>query len=104
MEMEAAMIEIPYNEDFSDNVDRYHSWRDGYMPCIICGKPVDMSKNPTMVNVVQGSELATEEEAEAIMTTGHGDCGGYPIGANCLKKRPELKPYALKSPKSKRSK
>jgi hypothetical protein len=70
------------------------------MPCIICGKPVEMAGNPAMVRVFWGTHIVTDAEARGIISREGegGDVGGYPIGAGCLRKHPEIRPYTRAEP------
>lgn len=62
---------------------------DNY-PCIVCGKTV---KKPIFfLRVVEGGSHALFPGEEYIDTA--ADLGMYPVGTHCLKKFPELKPYA----------
>lgn len=83
------MIEIPDHPNYHDNAEKCEG---DEQPCVVCGKPVT-GDNVAYVHVVGGGgylALPDDEFDEA------GDCGAYPIGAGCLKKHPELKPYAQK--------
>jgi hypothetical protein len=66
------------------------------MPCLVCGKPVNNPK--WQIRVHEGGFTAvTEAEADLLNQQGcsDADLGCHPIGANCLKKHPELQPYAV---------
>lgn len=57
----------------------------------MCGRAV--TKPQWTVHLHNGGEsLVTEEEAAKLDAA--GDMGCYPIGADCLRKHPEVKPYA----------
>lgn len=65
----------------------------GEYPCIVCGKPIDPARATHMVHVHRGGGWAvTEEEAGKIDQS--YDLGLHPIGSDCLRRHPELKPYA----------
>lgn len=89
----AMAIEIPFNDDFGEQMDRTGS--HGRSPCIVCGR---QCPNPRyMVHVHGGLQtIVTEEEAEQLNNSDEsgGDMGMWPIGTDCLKKHPELRPYA----------
>ena len=80
---------------------RYHDHvgksdgNDDYQPCIICGKPVNIDTNPKTVPWIHdhngGGCAVTETEARALDPG--ADLGWWPIGSDCLRKHPELKPY-----------
>jgi hypothetical protein len=55
-------------------------------PCIMCGKHI--AKPKFMVHVGHGGNYALDPA---------GDLGGFPIGVDCLRKNPTLKPYAIYS-------
>jgi len=87
----AMAIEIPFNDDFSEQMDRTGS--HGRSPCIVCGR---QCPNPRyMVHVHEGLlTIVTEEEATRLNEDDpSGDMGMWPIGTDCLKKHPELRPY-----------
>src|SRR5690242_14568660 len=85
-------IAIPYKDDFTDQMERTRAHGD--YPCIVCGRKV---RDPRYMVHVHGGGLtiATEQEAEELNKDEEGaaDMGMYPIGADCLRKHPELKPY-----------
>lgn len=84
------MIEIPRHPNYSKNQQKAPA---DSAPCACCGKPV---RNPVYwIATYQGYYAVTE--AELIALDPSGDSGGFPIGADCLKKHPELKPYVVKS-------
>lgn len=92
------MIEISKLSGFDS--DRYSKNQDqcrgDNYPCVVCGKPV---KNPKLyVRYFWGTHAVTDQEAEEIIAKegNGGDMCLYPIGAACLKKHPELKPYVHK--------
>lgn len=61
-------------------------------PCIICGKGI-REPWPHTVHLYMGATLVTEEEAKTIDES--GDLGGWPIGNDCLRKHPEIRPYLI---------
>jgi hypothetical protein len=84
------MVEIPYNPNRIKNQEQREN-KDAY-PCIVCGKAA--GKSPWMVRVVNGgTDIGTDEEGDADPSS---DLGYYPIGTDCLRKHPEVKPYAKK--------
>lgn len=85
------MLDIQQNADFDKQVSK-HGYSTGY-PCVVCGRAVNNPKH--FVRLFWGYTAVTRAEAaEIIAKEGHGsDLGGYPVGANCLKKHPELLPY-----------
>lgn len=89
------MIEIPFDDNFSENQDKFPC-HDAQQPCVICGRAC---KNPRyMVRVHDGyTKIVTEEEAERMNTVDYDkyadDMGMHPIGPDCLRKHPEIRPY-----------
>lgn len=82
------MIEIPHHPNYSKNQERITG--DAY-PCVVCGKAVTRP-NPKQVRMWLGTALVTDAEAEALNDPA-SDMGYYPIGNDCLRKHPELRPY-----------
>lgn len=89
------MINIPIHAKYSENEHKTGANKKGFMPCVVCGKAI--SKKSTSAKVVRvhngGISLVTEEEA-LVMDEG-ADLGSYPLGADCLRRYPVLKPYVL---------
>ena len=67
--------------------------------CIVCGNGVNIDKAAWLWIHKGGSTVVTKEEAERLNAEGHGasDVGYHPVGPCCLKRHPELRPYAVKS-------
>lgn len=68
---------------------------DGY-PCVVCGKRI--ARPRWMVHLHKGgSHIVTAAEAAELNAAGHegGDMGAYPLGTDCLRRHPRLKPYAV---------
>lgn len=87
------MIEIPYTSDHTANQERVDTLK--YMPCIVCGRAIK-SETPAMVRVYWGSHIVTAEEAEQLHISEGGDGGDlyyYPIGPDCLRRHPGIRPY-----------
>lgn len=82
---------IESNANRSEN-ERRHCRGDLY-PCLICGRPI--AKPKYSLHLWYGSMAVTEEEAAALVAKegDGGDTGFYPVGSDCLKKHPELRPY-----------
>jgi hypothetical protein len=73
-----------------------NAYRDGYAPCIVCGRGVKLANHKLFVWVHEGGgHVVTTEEGERLNASGESgaDLGSQPIGRDCLKKFPELKPY-----------
>ncbi len=89
------MIRIPYADDHTRNQERVAF---KYTPCIICGRAIK-AESPAMVRVYWGTHIVTKEEAEQLHIEESGDGGDlyyYPIGPDCLRKYPDIKPYVHK--------
>jgi hypothetical protein len=84
------MLDFTPNADHREQEQRIKDFHD--TPCVICGRGVKEPWKHT-VHVYLGFTLITSEEAENIDPS--GDLGAWPIGANCLKKHPEIKPYLI---------
>lgn len=65
-------------------------------PCYICGRIIDQRKPHTLVHFGFGGWHAVTEEENA--TNEAGDLGFWPVGSECLRQQPELRPYAVKRP------
>ena len=84
------MILIPeYDSDLRERNETKLGIDD--YPCVICGKPIKNWKYSIMT--YEGAYAVTEDELKTLDNS--GDSGAYPIGSHCLKKHPELKPYAF---------
>ncbi len=83
-------VTIPFDPKRAENEARTHANSDGCQPCIVCGRKV---RNPQhMVHVHNGGvTIVTETEAEQMDAS--ADVGLYPIGSDCLRAHPEIKPY-----------
>lgn len=99
------MIDIPMNADFREQQERtcYKAGRS-YQPCVVCGRAVREPRN--MVHVHHGfATIVTEEESQELNKTEweNGDMYLFPIGPDCLKLHPEIKPYVQEMPHVKAS-
>lgn len=85
------------NKPFYKNPVEYNG---ALPPCTMCGRPIK-AKYPKMLHLYNGGSLiVTTEEAQEFNRTGEysggsGDMGAFPIGPECLKNYPQLKPYAF---------
>jgi hypothetical protein len=64
--------------------------RDEFWPCIVCGLPIDGQK-AKWIHVIDGGCRAAEDGDE--IDPG-GDMYWHPIGPDCLRRQPQLKPVA----------
>lgn len=87
------MIEIPVSPQHNSNAEK----SGVFCPCVVCGKAVT-SANPWMLRLFWGTTAVTESEARQIIAEQGegGDLGMYPIGAECLRRNPALRPYAIR--------
>lgn len=81
------------SDRYSENQDRFPCKGDAY-PCVICGRPCPNPKY--MIWCHNGGNTAvTLAEGHRLNKSGHAgaDLGMQPIGADCLRKNPQLRPY-----------
>lgn len=66
-------------------------------PCVICG--IAVSKPKFQCHVIGGGSLALLPEDEALFAADHaaqaGDLGAQPVGTDCLRRFPQMKPYVF---------
>jgi hypothetical protein len=76
----------------SPNYDRNESrCEPDETPCKLCGRPIkDQSKAKQLHFGTGNAVLITEDEPEVGTAD---DCGYFPVGPNCARKYPELKPF-----------
>lgn len=93
------MLIIPDNPNRSKNEERFPC-KDGQQPCIICGRPCNMDTAAVVlladcqkVGDSFGLAACTPEEFRQTEPGCRLYC--YPIGPDCLKAFPALKPYIL---------
>lgn len=80
--------------------DRYDqnvkATRSEHLPCILCGREC---KHPKFFVWEHngGGTLVTLQEGEELNEAGHSgaDLGLQPIGPDCLKKHPQIKPFVI---------
>jgi hypothetical protein len=100
------MIECPSvsREEYKRNEERSKNANSGtpQTQCYICGS---RCKNPTLwIHVTYGGAyvLMQEEATPEWMGKNPGDLGLQAVGASCVRKYPELKPYVQKIPARKK--
>jgi len=59
-------------------------------PCVVCGKGVTPRQARYLMVDLATYDAVTPEEAKT-----RPESGGHPIGADCLRRHPELKPYIV---------
>lgn len=72
--------------------------RDGEVECIVCRRPIKASTHKLWIWVhLGGGHVVTTEEGERLNTTEDvaGDLGAQPVGAGCVQRYPQLKPYLI---------
>lgn len=82
-------VEVP--KSLVDARSRRHG--DRYM-CIVCGLAMPSPK--FMCHVIDGGGVALHPDDEGIYVSDGGDMNFLPVGADCLRRHPALKPYAVK--------
>lgn len=82
------MIDIPSSPVKARNERVYG--HNGGAACIVCSMPINTEKHKFWVRLFEGCLICTAAEAEADPS---GDTGYYPVGKECIKRFPELKPY-----------
>lgn len=87
------MINIPSSPVRERNERIYGN--NGGGACIVCSKPINTDKHRLWVRIFEGCFICTAAEAEADPA---GDTGYYPVGKECVKRFPELKPYVEEAP------
>lgn len=92
------MINIPFSENYGQNVNKYNAYSEGYELCAVCGRGIREEKVKYRVHVWRGSKLLLEEELSAMSPEDKDGSymGEYALGRDCLKRHPELKPYLCK--------
>ncbi len=87
------MQAVKRSPDYDSNYARAPH-NTGKETCVVCGRNV----NPVQARWLHlhegGLTAVTEEEAEILNPA--ADMGMYPIGRDCLRSQPALKPYAHK--------
>lgn len=84
------MIKIPTSASYSKN---YAGHSGEHEPCCVCGKAVKAPRHYLHMHC-GGSHAVTE--AEAATLPDNADLGMQPVGADCLRKHPELRPYVTR--------
>lgn len=82
------IVEIPQSENYYNGPAAYGD----RLTCIVCNRPVT-AKNPAYLRVVESGGYAVLPQFQDEYDGDAGDLGLYPIGPNCLRRYPQLKPY-----------
>jgi len=80
------MISIPVSKAKASNERKYGD--NVGDACVVCSRPIAEPKY--MVRIYAGCDICTDAEAEA---NPDADTGFYPIGTECIRKHPQIKPY-----------
>lgn len=88
------LIEYHNSEHYTFNTRRMGNLRGNLTPCLICGKGIKNLDKAAWVHVVAGGGMILRPDLE--WEDGLSDLGAQPIGADCLRQHPELKPYVIK--------
>jgi hypothetical protein len=85
-------IKIPRSKNYGRN--RAASNDSSAYACVVCGKDLTDPQHALWVHE-GGSHAVTQAEGERLNREGHegADLGAHPIGDDCLRAHPELKPY-----------
>jgi hypothetical protein len=91
------MIQTPrhFRNGAQDPRYRYPS---GTTPCVVCAKPIKDGAAPYLHLHHGGCAIVTDAEADGLNAAGQdgADCGCWPIGSDCLRAHPEVKPYLVR--------
>lgn len=95
------MYEIQVDANWHENQHKGRCRYPGCAPCAVCGRMVDTNKSHWSVHLHHGGFVAvTEAEAEALNETDErsADMGCFPVGPECAKAHPGLRPYLYRHP------
>lgn len=86
-----ATMRIPDHPRYSTNF-RGEAKGTDVGPCVVCGKPVK-APGKLFVHVIDGGgSVCTPDEDDAHWGR-NDDLGIQPIGSDCARRHPEMKPY-----------
>lgn len=88
-----AIIAIPYDRRYEQNFQG-ETKGESLGPCVICGKAIK-APGKYFVHVMNGGDSVCTSD-EDFYVDDAGDLGLQPIGSDCLRRHPELKPYVRK--------
>lgn len=84
------MIAIPHSDRYRANTVR-HPASDDQQPCAVCGRPLRRGRVSYWLYAHDGAALS---QVEAVRVP-KGDRELLPLGGDCLRQHPELRPYVL---------
>ena len=92
------VVKAPKSENWSKNYAEYEKSTDpDKVPCVFCGKPLNgKSARYWLHDIGGGGGLYLHPGDEHLYVTDGADMGTYPIGEDCLRRRPELKPFTTR--------
>lgn len=80
------LIELPISKHYVD-----HAFT-GKAPCIICNREV---KNPKFwIHIVDGGTKIIDPNQK--WSDPNSDLGLHPVGSDCIRKHPQIRPYVVK--------
>ena len=94
MSAELRKIDIPKRELPERLVEARRRRHGDAYTCIVCGLPMPQPK--FMCHVIDGGGTALHVDDEEAYRPDGGDLAFLPLGTDCLRQHPELKPYAHK--------
>lgn len=83
------MIDIPKTPDYDKQVKS----QGKFPPCIVCGRPIKNPNHPYHLHMTVDGMAVSVAEAENLPDD--EDQGCFPVGADCIRNHPELKPYII---------
>lgn len=91
-------IDIP-KKPAPERMKRARPGDENSYPCVICG--LSVSKPRFHCHMIGGGGVALhpddESEFAADSSEQAGDMGFYPVGSDCLRRFPEMKPFVIKA-------
>ncbi len=81
-------VKVPSSAHYSENRAKYPCRGESY-PCAVCGKPVNNPKHYLHIEgcwALEPGEAVKDESA---------DLGLQPVGTDCLRRHPELRPCTI---------
>jgi hypothetical protein len=82
------MIPIPQSPNYRKNVAAYTAFSE---PCIVCGKAIKDANRVRYLAITIYMEALLPSEIDTYPSDKQQGC--FPIGPDCARKHPELKPY-----------
>ncbi|TAM62228.1 hypothetical protein EPN52_00905 [bacterium] len=89
------MIKIQRSVCYGKNYDGARGPKGAQQPCCLCG--IGIHAPGAYLHLHDGGGFAVTE-SEAMILSAAGDLGLHPIGPECIRRRPELAPYVVRTP------